>query len=251
MSLVIAIKGPQGIVLASDTRATITLPSQQETYFDNSTKILTMGNNHNRIAALAYGQSSIAGRLINSLIPEFQQEIGTNTLSTLDYAKRLSSFFSKHWNTDPAAGLYFIVAGANPHEPHGEIYEIQIPDAPEPTQHFPGDSFGIRWGGQSEIVHRMILGYDYNLPSILANLSPSTDPDTLASELAKHLTFQIPYQFLSLQDAVNLAIMLINTTKTAQSLSLGPRGVGGTIEVLTITQAEGVKWVKKLELQGE
>ena len=107
--------------------------------------------------------------------------------------------------------------------------------------------FGIRWGGQSEIVHRIILGYDQRL----INLVPDVDLASFEEALRSSLETNIPYALLSLQDCVNLAIALIRTTMTIQSLSLEPRGVGGTVEVLVITPNGGVQWVQKRVLYGE
>ena len=38
---------------------------------------------------------------------------------------------------------------------------------------------------------------------------------------------------------------------TAQSLSVDVRGVGGMIDVATITRTEGVQWIQQKQLKGE
>ena len=52
------------------------------------------------------------------------------------------------------------LAGYNEGEPYGEVYLIEIPNSPTPVQHHPSPSFGITWGGQREIVDRLVRGYD-------------------------------------------------------------------------------------------
>ena len=75
MSLVIAIKGPEGIVLAADTRVTLTSGADsREAHFDNSSKLLTVGGSHNRVAAVAYGAGSVSGRMVSGLMSEFQTD---------------------------------------------------------------------------------------------------------------------------------------------------------------------------------
>ena len=248
MSLVIAIKGPEGIVLAADTRVTLTSGSDsREAYFDNSSKLLTVGGLHNRVAALTYGAGSVSGRIVSGLISEFQQTIGDTRLSTREYATQFSQFFTQQWNlSDNTANFWFLVGGVDDKAPYGDLYSLMIPSG-ELTQHFPGSAFGVQWGGQSEIVHRIILGYDQRLSSLVSKV----DVVALEEAMGSKLETRIPYQLLSLQDCINLAIALIKTTMTIQSLSLEPRRVGGTIEVLVITPNGGVQWVQKRELQGE
>ena len=248
MSLVIAIKGPEGIVLAADTRVTLTSGADsREAYFDNSSKLLTVGGSHNRVAAVAYGAGSVSGRMVSGLMSEFQQTIGDARLSTLEYAKQFSQFFDQQWNLGGnTSNIWFLVGGVDDNAPYGDLYSFMIPNG-ELTPNFPGSTFGIRWGGQSEIAHRIILGYDQRLSSLV----PDVDPVSIGKDLTDKLQTKIPYALLSLQDCVNLAIVLIRTTMTIQSLSLESRGVGGTIEVLVITPNGGVQWVQKRELHGE
>jgi hypothetical protein len=61
----------------------------------------------------------------------------------------------------------------------------------------------------------------------------------------------IPLQALPLQDCVDLAIFFIRTTINAQNLIVGLRGVGGPIEVATVTRREGLQFVQKKRIVGE
>ena len=70
-------------------------------------------------------------------------------------------------------------------------------------------------------------------------------------KVLKALGMPIPYQFLPLQDSVDLAIFLIKTTATLQGFSAGVRGVGGAIDVATITRTEGFRAIQEKEIVGE
>jgi len=56
---------------------------------------------------------------------------------------------------------------------------------------------------------------------------------------------------LALQDCVNLAIFFIHTTIEAQELSVGVRGVGGEIDVATVTRRDGLQFVQRKKIVGE
>ena len=138
MSLVIAIKGPEGIVLAADSRVTLTSASNgREAYFDNSSKLLTIGGTHTRVAALTYGAGSVSGRMVSGLMSEFQQAIGNERLSTLEYARQFSEFFTQQWNLgDNTSEFWFLVGGVDDDAPYGDLYSLMIPSG-KVTQHFP------------------------------------------------------------------------------------------------------------------
>ena len=76
MSLGIVIKGPEGIVLAADSRVTLTATRPgnppMEINFDNATKLLTFGDTHKYVAAVTYGSAVIGLRTAHSFIPELQ-----------------------------------------------------------------------------------------------------------------------------------------------------------------------------------
>jgi hypothetical protein len=61
----------------------------------------------------------------------------------------------------------------------------------------------------------------------------------------------IPYQFLPLQDCVDLSIFLIRTTIELQKWMVGIRGVGGVIDVATITRTDGFQFVQRKAIKGD
>ena len=160
------------------------------------------------------------------------------------------------WNQDtspgPRAGVEFIVGGYDKDAPYGDVCSFRVPSENCPVPQHRG-SFGITWGGQLEIANRVLQGYDSQLIPILRERFDLSDPEVneLETALRQKLVATIPYQILPLQDCVNLATFLIRTTMTAQSLSVDVRGVGGMIDVATITRTEGVQWIQQKQLKGE
>ena len=113
--------------------------------------------------------------------------------------------------------------------------------------------FGAIWGGQKEFVDRLMHGYDLNLLSIAKNNLQLDDVAVkkLTDELTQQLSARIPYQFLPLQDCVDLSIFLIRATINLQTWTVGIRGVGGAIDVATITKTEGFTAIQRKEIVGE
>jgi hypothetical protein len=270
MSLGIAFKGPEGIVLAADSRVTLTgqiqAPGQPITLlpstYDNATKPLRV-KGQDFVGAVTYGVGAIGQnepRTAHSYIPEFEHELlGIGRLTVQEFAVRLSKFFLKKWNeqkmpTVQGQDMVFIVGGYDEGAPYGKVFDFLIPSQTDPIEkHNASGSFGLVWGGQREYADRLIHGYDGRLPDLTKNFLGIDDKK--AGELSKHLQDQlqapVPYAFLPLQDCVDLAIFLIRTTIIMQHWIVGIRGVGGAIDVAVITQTGGFKEIQRKRIMGE
>ena len=278
MSLGIVIKGSEGVVLAADSRVTLfnqlptdpTDPNKTTVFtsgFDNATKLLRVaGQTH--IGAVTYGLGAFmtadGPRTMQSYIPEFEIELkmaNVEQLSVDDFAQRLSDFFMQKWNAlinRPAnAGeqIAFMVGGFDNGAAYGRSFRFVIPDAPFPLEQNAGD-FGLNWGGQMDLVNKMLLGFDLDMmDTITAELATMgvTLTAQQGADLKKKLEAKyaagIPYQFLPLQDCVNLAYFLIQSTINFQQFrSTTIRGVGGEVEIATITRDEGFRFVSQKKI---
>ena len=269
MSLGIAFKGPEGIVLAADSRVTLTAEMQREekrmllpSTFDNATKLLRIaGQDH--IGAVTYGVGAIGQqepRTAHSLLPEFEGALVRDHVSRLSVeglAGKLGDFFMEQWRARMPEGhtgpdMVFLIGGFDEGTPYGRVYKVDIPSNPTPQEQDAGQ-FGITWGGQLEHTSRLIKGFDPQLPSIAKDFLELTNEQQLALEkhLEGALSLPIPYPFLPLQDCVDLSIFLIRTTMDLQSWIVGVRGVGGAIDVATITRTEGFKPVQQKTIIGQ
>ncbi len=269
MSLAIAFKGPEGIVLAADSRVTLNVEMQTgnataiiPATYDNASKMLKVAEQE-FVGVITYGLGAIGKvepRTAHSYVPEFESELKkAGRLKVKAFAKRLSEFFMKQWQNEmeppekyKGPPMAFLIGGYDPGDPYGQIYEIHIPTKPELTEQ-QKDVFGMVWGGQLEITSRILNGFD---PGLLSSIKKFLKlPEDKAEELLEHLKprfgLQIPYQFLPLQDCVDLAIFLVRATVALQSWQTGIRGVGGAIDVATITRQEGFRYIQRKEIVGE
>ncbi len=271
MSLGIVFKGPEGIVLAADSRVTLTAQLTQPTgqnlilpaTFDNATKLLKV-KGQDFVEAVTYGAGAIgqtAPRTAHSFIPEFEAKLNQETserLSVADFANKLSEFFMTQWIATMPSNytgpeMVFLVGGFDKDAPYGRVFEIGIPTRPSPKEwHVDPGMFGPVWGGQREFTDRLIQGFDPNLFQIAKTTLCLSDEqiNTLRNAL-NPLSVQIPYQFLPLQDCVDLSIFLIRTTMTIQTWQIGIRGVGGAIDLATITRTDGYIPIQQKKVKGE
>lgn len=258
MSLGIVVRGPEGLVLAAESRITLTAqaPGKPPIHvnYDNAKKLLSFNTPHNYIGIVTYGLGAIGLRSAASYIPEFEANLPDDRITIKEFAEKLSEFFISQWenempNNYKGPPMVFVVAGFNEKEPYGRVYSIDIPSKPEP---FEREGFGMSWGGQRDIVDRLINGYDVKLPDILKQtLGLNQEEINNVKNSLVPLHMQIPYNALPLQDCVDLAIFFIRTTISAQKLTIGIRGCGGPIDVAIITRREGFKFIQKKDITGE
>jgi len=277
MSLGIAFKGPEGIVLAADSRVTLTgqllvppvAPNAPQTMllpstYDNATKLLQV-RAQTHVGAVTYGAGAIGTtepRTAHSYIPEFEEKLleeNPGRLSVQNFAERLSRFFMDKWDAAgmpsiPGQDMVFLIGGYDKGQPYGRVFEVFIPSRTDPHEWHAGPGqFGLVWGGQKEYADRIITGFDGNLPEMVKNHLNLTDQqrDDLHQHLQGRLQAPVPFAFLPLQDCVDLAIFIIRTTILMQHWIVGLRGVGGAIDVATITPTDGFVAVQRKRITGE
>lgn len=255
MSLGIVFKGPEGIVLAADSRVTLTAEIQQNqkkrllpSTFDNATKLLQI-DKQQFVGVVTYGLGAIGQReprTAHSFLPELDKELSTSRLPVEEFASELGKFFLKQWQkTMPESwdgpDITFLIGGYNEGAVYGSVFQVNIPSHPEPMEWNTGAQFGVTWGGQLEYINRLVKGFDPKLPFAVQEHLGLTEEQRV--ELEQHLegalSSKIPYQFLPLQDCVDLSVFLIRATIELQTWTVGVRGVGGAIEVATVTRTDG------------
>lgn len=241
MSFIITLYTSEGIVMASDSRLTLNAskktPQGQQALLatgmsDSNYKTFLTENN---IGISTFGQAQINGSPIGGYIDSFIRENTTIGLSVTDFAQKLNAHF-KSFN--PVPGVGFHVAGYEkdenkleqrvyklaPNKDTVERVNLKRPNG-VPMQ-------GATWGGEVDILIRIIQPVY------------SKDENGNFKQLP---TFQIPWQFFTLQDAIDFAVYAIRTTIDSVRFLPRPKTVGGPIDVLVI-RPDKAEWIARKEL---
>ena len=261
MSLGIVVKSPSGIVMAADSRVTLeatTVATGKSfpVYYDNAIKLLRFNDPHGFVAAVTFGQAVIPGqsRTAESFLPELDAHLSRSRLTVEAFAQEVSDFYVAQWPTPLPTGvvnMVFYVGGFDEGEPYGRVFKMSVPDAPTPEELNAG-GFGISWGGQQQVVDRILKGHDLSLASRLEReLALDPAQQAIAKKILDEQGIIVPVNIMALQDCVDLAITLVRTTISVQQLSVQQRGVGGPVDVVTITRTDGVKVVQFKTITGD
>lgn len=263
MSLAVVIKAPSGLVLAADSRVTLGVTNQATSesfpvHYDNATKLLRFNPPNSFVAAATYGQAVIPGhdRTAENFLPEFEAGMGDKRLSVGAFGKRFSDFYAEQWKDVKeykGPPMLFVMAGYDEGAPYGRVFQFSLPQQPKPRETWPkSGEFGIVWGGQMETVDRMVKGWRLGLPERIAErLGLSDEQKAKIMEVLGEEQTIFPLQAMGLQDCVDLAILLIQSTISLQRLAVTLRGVGGPVDVVTITRTDGLRGVQLKEIIGE
>ncbi len=150
--------------------------------------------------------------------------------------------------------LRFIVAGFNNDASH-EVFIVNIPGEVQAKRNSKekGKEYGADWVGQTDVVSRIVLGFDGrigNLP-MMQKISSEIGVDETNKQL-RGLEYVIQWGTMTLQDGIDFSGLAIETTTAIQRFSDGiaadpgdMTGVGGPIDVAVITSENGFVWISK------
>lgn len=273
MSIIISVAVPDGIALAADSRQTYTnAGGNSRIGSDFVSKVFQLTP---RIAVATFGwgflQPSTANTIISigALVEDFRATLNQE-ITVSEAARLLAEHFqqiydyditSLHWNSAPLGGFAFgfQVLGYNTNSTVGEVYLCLIPPGNSNLLRNTNDA-GCNWNGQTDVITRLVLGFDPRielLPFVQhAIANPVPNQSTVADQL-RGLQYIINWPSMTLQDAVDFALLMVNSTINMQRFSNGVvmnvgdvPGCGGEIDIAVITHREGFKWIQKKALKA-
>jgi len=239
MSFVITLYVREGIVMASDSRLTLNTSRTED---DRTIVQVAVGQSesnyktflaYEHIGISTYGAADIEGVPIAGYIQSFITEELKSEADVDDVPDQLLSYFRAL--AGPPA-VQFHVAGYKWEESKAEqhVWHVDIADRKTNRLNPPGQQ-GASWGGEADILARLIQ----RVGALDAN-------GNLESELSY---FPIPWQFFTLQDAIDYARYAVQATIDSIRFQPRPKTVGGPVDILVI-RPEGAAWVQHKELHA-
>ena len=266
MTLVVALKVGDGLVLGADSASTLELqgssgPEFVNSYFNaeklfNLVKALPIG-------VLVYGLGGLANRSVGSLLKDLWLRLcdradknwylDPSTYTIEEAAERLKVFFYddlywKQFKPIPGSGLPamgFLVGGYSIGAGSSEVWQVTVNDdgtCAGPQELLKqSDPYGIRWEGQPEACIRLVRGY--NAEAVNRLVQAGVDAQTAVNVLDHGVPFALPT--MPIQDAIDLVEFLEEVTCGFSRFAPGHPTVARPIDIAAITPHEGFRWVKR------
>jgi len=270
VTIALSLKVNDGVVLAADSATTLFSLDDQ----GDSAAVVNIYNNANKVfnllkgvpvGAITWGSGSIGVASISTLVKDLRQRFAGESMQHLDWkidrkeytveavAKRFREFMFdelyepafQDWPKKPDLG--FIVAGYSSGSGMAEEYQISIQSGAcgPPAKLRGSDDAGVTWSGEPEAITRLVMGYGTTMSAVLTeNLGvPLEQVPQVMEILSKSLQAPLVMAAMPIQDAIDLAQFLVETTVKFSRFTPGAPTVGGPVEVAAITKHEGFKWV--------
>jgi len=248
MSLVIVVYIPEGIVMASDSRQSITIGGKTPDGEDfkvetvNSDAVIkTFLLEKQQVGISNFGADLLGGVPMSSHIKTFIEEELVTADDVITIAEKLVTYFRKSF---PKADAGFHVAG---YKKEGKasipyVYHCHIARNVHERRNAKPDGllrYGATWSGQIDIITSII-----NPPPAVIKAGKAKDKVVLASA-------PIIWDAMTLQDAIDFSIYAIRTTIDTMRFQARPKNVGGPINVLLLAPNREPRWIQRKDYQGE
>lgn len=245
MSFVVTVYVPEGIVIASDSRQSITieretsegkkLPPVETIASDFTYKVFLLREQRAGIAT--YGNTLLGGVQMESHIKRLEEERLKSDDTVDRVADKLMGYFRERF---PQSDTAFHVVGFKKEGgasiPH--VYVCHIAKNEKNRVNFDVNAkkvrYGCSWGGQADIISAILRPHQ----TIGPDNKPSPAPQ-----------FPIIWDSMNLQDAIDFAIYAVRTTIDTIRFQARPKNVGGDIDVLLLSP-EDARWVQRKDLHG-
>jgi hypothetical protein len=261
VTIIVSVKINDGIVMAADSAGT--MGSGQVYAHANKITNLCKGL---PVGAMSTGAGGIGNESVETLLKDLRRRFeGLDPehpdwrLVPADYtmqqvAQRLRAFMfeEKAAHCAEPTTLQLRVCGYSATRPLAEVWEVNVSDGacPPPRQIMDESAFGILWDGQYEALNRLVLGLAFDIDGALVRHGMSAaDAADLQKSLVQDLYATLSVPAMPIQDAVDLARFLVETTIGFVRFAVFlPKSVGGAVQIAAITKHEGFRWIQKRSL---
>ncbi|WP_043344243.1 Ntn hydrolase family protein [Belnapia moabensis] len=258
MTIIVSVKINDGVVMAADSAGTM---SSGQIYA-HANKITNLCEGF-PIGAMSTGAGGIGNESVETLLKDLRRRFAGRDPAHLDWrldperytmeqlAGRLRTFLfeEKAAPCPEPSNLQLRLCGYSAGRPLAEVWEVSMTGraCPPPRRIMDETSFGVMWDGQYEALNRLILGLGFDVGDALVKHGmPAEEAGRLQEELVRELYATLSVPAMPIQDAIDLARFLVETTIGFVRFAVFlPKSVGGAVEIAAITKHEGFRWVQR------
>ncbi len=241
MSLLVTLYVPEGIIIAGDSRLTLNWSNKlgEQQMFHS----ITASDSNNKVFVIkdkfglgTFNAADINGIPISGFINRFIEEKITNETEIDQIPELLHDFFGAKYNR-PKVNFYTAGYKMENGISVQHVYILDISQGITNRVNYFNNTvqYGANWGGETEVLTRIIQNI-----KVLNNVDWIDLP-----------AVPIPWNFLTLQDAIDFALYAIRTTIETMRFQQKEKTVGGPIDIIAIKPNEKPIWIKKKEYRAD
>lgn len=237
MSFVITVYVREGIVMAADSRLTLTTQLQQQNLIPMQISVPSTDSNQKvfvsttGIGISTFGDAGVGTAPIGDVIERFLREQVTDaSLGPEDVARSLLAHLASS-PTPPNCQLHvagYKTEGASRVQ---QVWNVGVA-ANAVNRANPNNTYGAIWGGEAETMSRLF-----------GQLFRQTTP----GQFEPLPTTVLAWEWFTFQDAIDFSTFAVRATTNFIRFLPRPQTVGGPIDVLLI-RPNGHRWLNKKQL---
>lgn len=257
MTIVIAIKINEGIVMASDSATAVFPEGKLDNIYYNRKKLFNLIKGL-PIGIVTFGDGEIGDLTIPLLVRKFRRiindkdgeiQLNTRNLVMRNVALKFLKFLKIELHNAKEEGnlqshqiIGFLIGGYSTKADVPELWEVKI----ENFRDFIIEQQGYSWRGQGEIIQRILYGHCTKLGSILKNHNLTDEIiKSILNECKQDLRAKMIINTMPIKDVIEVAMFLMQTTIKYYRYRSGFSLVGGSIDIASITREKGFRWIQR------
>lgn len=250
MTIAIALKINDGIVLATDSASSIIGEENRDgvrpvhhTYF-TADKIFNIIKGE-PIGVMTWGNGSINNESISKIVKDFRNEYKINYKSIENVVDDFIEFLKNKLTKDSTLG--FLISGYSENKDYPQMFLIDIINGEiNKFEINSNEPLSISWFGETKFLTRFLLCYDETLIDILHdNEIDEKDIENIINDCYTQLQLPLGVPAMPIQDAIDLVKFLAEFSVKSSRFYPGPQVIGGPIDIAVITKHEGFKWIQR------
>lgn len=254
MSIAIAVKVSDGLVLASDSSTSIVVTEKGRKgiaqVYENADKITQLGRLPVGIAT--WGIGNLQSKSITRLVEEFGEDYRETDSFEKENLEALADYFGdlyqeqfKNLKEKDKSPLGLAVGGIIDDSDQPILYKLSFPKPGRPELLRGENNFGASWFGQIDAITRLHKGYDPRMREMLKD--KAAIPDEEINDILSSSESPVFFGGMPLQDAIEFADYLITVTKNFYKFQAGPPTCGGPTDIAVISKG-GFQWIRRKHL---
>lgn len=263
MTIVVALKVGDGLVLGADSASTLFTATEYHNSYFNTEKLMHV--NGLPVGALTFGLGSLNNRSVSSLANDLRLKLASEDQSwrvdpanftledVVDRFKRFyyDELYTEAFKNEPVPAdpmcdrsvMGFFVGGFASGKQSAEVWRLLLTRGGcEVTKLIDADAvWDCAWEGAREPIQRILFGYS---DQIVRRLIDAGVPQDVAQKLLASMEPLINGA-MPIQDAVDFVHYLIEVTCGYVRFAPGPMAVAKPIDLAAITKFNGFKWIAR------
>ncbi|MCK6633112.1 MAG: hypothetical protein L6Q31_12185 [Fimbriimonadaceae bacterium] len=273
MSVAVAVKVHDGLVLAADSATTI-LTGTRDVYnvYNHANKIFNLYKMR-PVGAMSWGLGSIGVSSVSTIAKDLRArlmgehptddrfKVDPHKHSVEDIAVKAKQFLEEKYNAEYGSeqerkdlGMGFFVGGYSTDASLPEQYLIEFGDdgaCSDPTPWAKDLDASLASFAMDYAIHRLVKGVGYDMGYVLKDLvADEKDIPYIIELMEDRMNAPLVHPAMPIKDAIDLAEFLVQTEISFTRFLPGASMVGGEVEVAAISKHEGFKWIRRKHYYG-